>query len=275
MKPSGEHFISGIYNYCDRWCERCIYTDRCRVFAMEKAFTEAYEAEQRYKKSREENKKFWEQIDLAMAEASEIFDDLIPRQKEVLSPETGFFPEFDDTEEDDFDGLDDDEKYHEKALQHPLSKTAERYGQIANNWFKERKGRLREVYDAESKTLTIQYPGISDPVIIKQLSEAAEVIRWYEFQIDVKIKRALASRFEEQAHPEIYEGLPKDSAGSAMVALKGIERSLGGWNRFYQHIPAERTTIAPLMTLLFLLRAQLLKQLPGAATFRWPPGNQN
>ena len=26
-------FIVGIYNYCDRWCERCALTNRCRVFA--------------------------------------------------------------------------------------------------------------------------------------------------------------------------------------------------------------------------------------------------
>ena len=22
-------YISGIYNYCDRWCERCQFTSRC------------------------------------------------------------------------------------------------------------------------------------------------------------------------------------------------------------------------------------------------------
>jgi hypothetical protein len=26
-------FILGIYNYCDRWCETCAFTSRCRVFA--------------------------------------------------------------------------------------------------------------------------------------------------------------------------------------------------------------------------------------------------
>ena len=33
--PDCQSFVSGIYNYCDRWCERCQFTDRCRVFAME------------------------------------------------------------------------------------------------------------------------------------------------------------------------------------------------------------------------------------------------
>src|SRR5262245_15112436 len=27
--------IAGIYNYCDRWCERCQFTDRCLNYAME------------------------------------------------------------------------------------------------------------------------------------------------------------------------------------------------------------------------------------------------
>jgi len=27
-----KHFIEGIYNYCDRWCERCADTDRCRLY---------------------------------------------------------------------------------------------------------------------------------------------------------------------------------------------------------------------------------------------------
>ena len=28
-------FISGVYNYCDRWCERCPLTSRCFVYATE------------------------------------------------------------------------------------------------------------------------------------------------------------------------------------------------------------------------------------------------
>ena len=28
-------FIVGVYNYCDRWCERCPLSNRCRMFATE------------------------------------------------------------------------------------------------------------------------------------------------------------------------------------------------------------------------------------------------
>src|SRR5262245_22178318 len=33
VELAGEpRFISGIYNYCDRWCERCNFTSRCLTY---------------------------------------------------------------------------------------------------------------------------------------------------------------------------------------------------------------------------------------------------
>jgi hypothetical protein len=29
-----DDYIDSIFNYCDRWCERCAFTSRCRSFAM-------------------------------------------------------------------------------------------------------------------------------------------------------------------------------------------------------------------------------------------------
>lgn len=35
-------FIPGIHNYCDRWCERCYFTSRCRVYEkLDESDTEA------------------------------------------------------------------------------------------------------------------------------------------------------------------------------------------------------------------------------------------
>jgi hypothetical protein len=31
----GEKLISGIYNYCDRWCERCSMANHCSIYYME------------------------------------------------------------------------------------------------------------------------------------------------------------------------------------------------------------------------------------------------
>lgn len=40
MNEQANDFISGIFNYCDRWCERCPLTTRCRVYAMEQEYAD-------------------------------------------------------------------------------------------------------------------------------------------------------------------------------------------------------------------------------------------
>src|SRR3989441_7528400 len=51
-------FISGIYNYCDRWCERCPFTARCLVYATEK------EDEDDNPESRDiRNAAFWQKLE--------------------------------------------------------------------------------------------------------------------------------------------------------------------------------------------------------------------
>jgi hypothetical protein len=49
-----EKFISGIYNYCDRWCERCSFTSRCRNYER----TDDLSPEQQDIN----NNRFWEDI---------------------------------------------------------------------------------------------------------------------------------------------------------------------------------------------------------------------
>jgi hypothetical protein len=38
-----EPLIPGIYNYCDRWCERCVFSRRCRVFRDVRVMEDAVE----------------------------------------------------------------------------------------------------------------------------------------------------------------------------------------------------------------------------------------
>jgi len=38
-----EPMIPGIYNYCDRWCERCVFSRRCRVFRDVRVMEHAFE----------------------------------------------------------------------------------------------------------------------------------------------------------------------------------------------------------------------------------------
>src|SRR6266550_5370152 len=64
------NFISGIYNYCDRWCERCPFTSRCLVYASEK------EDEENDPESRDiNNAAFWQKLTSIFEQTREMITD--------------------------------------------------------------------------------------------------------------------------------------------------------------------------------------------------------
>src|SRR5439155_24301861 len=76
--PGRGKYIDGIFNYCDRWCERCPFTSRCRSFDMEKRMRKIIERKE------QENAQYWtamekvlgEAIDPAIKEADHLFGDV-------------------------------------------------------------------------------------------------------------------------------------------------------------------------------------------------------
>ncbi len=59
-------FIPGIYNYCDRWCERCSMSSRCSVFAIDrKLFPDSEAADIR-------NAAFWEKLTRLLYETTQL-----------------------------------------------------------------------------------------------------------------------------------------------------------------------------------------------------------
>jgi hypothetical protein len=65
-------FIPGIYNYCDRWCERCTMTAKCLTFAQEQATREdATDPET----NDINNEKFWESLHLSFQVTLELIQD--------------------------------------------------------------------------------------------------------------------------------------------------------------------------------------------------------
>ncbi|HCX74562.1 MAG TPA: hypothetical protein DHU93_03165, partial [Algoriphagus sp.] len=54
------NFIPGIYNWCDRWCERCSFTSRCRVY------------EKTENTSNSEPEEFWENLSQSFQETIDL-----------------------------------------------------------------------------------------------------------------------------------------------------------------------------------------------------------
>src|SRR6185295_12735447 len=61
-------FISGIYNYCDRWCERCAFSSRCFLYATETADPDLDAPDVRDLN----NVKFWRKLESIFKDANEL-----------------------------------------------------------------------------------------------------------------------------------------------------------------------------------------------------------
>ena len=104
----------------------------------------------------------------------------------------------------------------------------------------------------------------------EQLEDAREVVQWYQYQIAVKTMRALSGRKEElDEDPEIVE-FPKDSDGSAKVALIGVDRSIAAWRLMQLSLPERTASIVPLILQLERLRNRVEKTFPEARDFVRP-----
>ncbi len=265
--PEGD-YIPGIYNYCNRWCERCMYTDKCMTFEMEKEIKMEIEKEKKREKSMEENKDFWDQVNKTIEEAAELIDEEIPLVKDGFSS----FDDWDDWDDEDaHEAMREYKEKHKKAKEQPLSKVARKYEKTVRDWFEERKETLKQHYDADTRDFSVSYPGITDETVLKQLTESVEVILWYEFQIGIKTQRAFSSLYEEIEDPGLWKDFPKDSDGSARVASMGIDSSIGAWNYLYKKLTSEKETIKPIIRMLLWMKMEIEKEFPNAKDFVWPP----
>ncbi len=199
-------FIPGIYNYCDRWCERCTFTSRCMNFAMsEEEFSDP--------ETRDiNNKAFWDKL-------GEIFSVTLEMVREKAK-EMGI-----DLDAIDSEDMAKEEKHaHEKAMQQPYSLDAMKYIEMVDDRFKENEERLEAKGNELISQAQASIPGTHPDDDAFKINDCLEVIRWYEHQIYVKLCRA-ASGLMCTRHDDIEYSLD-DANGSAKVALIGIERSI-------------------------------------------------
>jgi hypothetical protein len=247
-------YISGIHNYCDRWCERCPFTSRCLNFSLsEERFGDLEEKDAR-------NEEFWERF-------SEMLHDTLAMVTE-MAEEMGVDLEAVRAEMD-ADEADGDEDLPTSLLSH-LSMN---YATAAGEWldanehsFYERIGTLSRPHLISSEDLPHQdVIGIND---------AIEVIRWYQYQIHVKLRRAIEGAADEEEDSDL-SSFPKDSDGSAKVALIGTDRSLSAWRFLLKHLPRHEAQPKGLIELLDSIRKRTEIHFPHARAFVRPGFDDN
>jgi len=237
--------ISGIYNYCDRWCERCPLTSRCLVYATEQEDDDSPE-------NRDiRNEAFWRKLGSIFLETREMIVEWAREAAVDLAAPV----------------KEDEVRSHGKRQlidNHPLAKAGKKYANAASDWFREFDQTI-EISDLRATETNRDNS--------ERLEDAREVIQWYQYQIAVKTIRALSGRREE-GDPELAE-FPKDSDGSAKVALIGIDRSIAAWRLMQLSIPERAVSIVTLILQLERLRYRLEKGFPEARDFVRPGFDDN
>lgn len=240
---SNPDLISGIYNYCDRWCERCPLTSRCLVYATEKEDEESSQTQDLT------NEAFWRKLGTIFQETRDMIAE--------WAREAGI--DLNRAEEDDDPAQ--RKRKRQQVDNHPLARAGKKYANEASDWFRELDQTV-EVSDLHA--------GEGDVEPAERLEDAREVIQWYQYQIAVKTMRALSARIDErEMDPETADFL-KDSDGSAKVALIGIDRSIAAWRLAQLSLPERESSIVPLILQLERLRHRIEKMFPGAREFVRP-----
>lgn len=248
---SDPNLIPGVYNYCDRWCERCPLTSRCANFAIgERHFPDGQVPDLAAAE-------FWEGL-------SAIFQSTLALLHEAVA-EQGI--DLDDPALDAV--LDHQEMLRTQAANHPCAEAAFAYLQQGREWLMA----ATDLFAAKEAELTmLARLATADAQVAQQaltISDAVAVIQWYLHFIAVKLRRALQSQLEEAEEVEA-DDYPKDSAGSAKVALIAIDRSIGAWGILLRHFPAQETAILERLAQLDRLRRTVQQQFPAARQFIRP-----
>ncbi len=226
-------FISSIYNYCDRWCERCEFSSRCRVANDERNL------------SGEEldinNKAFWKKIASNFTEA----------QKMLTKAAEKFGIDLNAISDEEFAAI----HFREKTFiqNHALTKLSLRY-------IKESKNLL------ENKKDFLLFSNLDE----ERKDELLEIIYWYQMFISVKIQRGLNGLldFEGNFDNDELENTQSEANGSIKISLIAIERSKMAWTILTTMENSNLTK--PLISLLESIKEIALKEFPNANEFIRP-----
>jgi len=238
-------YIPGIYNYCDRWCERCPLKNRCFLYAREEKRLARH-------KARGEDPYDW---NIVMQDIKEDF-------KETLT----LLRKFAEEQGIDLNALPEEEPEPYDPSNHPLTKTANNYFEMTRKYLEELRKIINKEREDLAKRVEIIPPAEGDIETLRGIISNYEVISWYHTLILVKIHRALQSKMEHDKD----EFAQSDVDGSAKIAYIGIMKSMNALKVIYDWNEDLRDVTLTLLVEIEKLRNGIDREFPGHRTFKRP-----
>lgn len=237
-------YISGIYNHCDRWCEKCNCTDKCFVFSKEN--------DTKIKQS--DNFSAFETL------SSEIQDTIDLLRKVVV--DEGLDDEFLNINEND------DENYNklfDVAENSEISLLSKKYYTDVEKILKIIRKIISDKHDIINKQAAL---GINTEFLEQDfdyVDSAVEIILYYQYFIHSKLLIAIEEKMltDEFSDLSIF-----NFNGNSKVAIIAIEKSIEAWKNLLTIVPEIQDEIIDYLALLQKILKKTEIEFPEARHFK-------
>ncbi|UJP63934.1 hypothetical protein [Mongoliitalea daihaiensis] len=247
MKTPNPQNIPGIFNYCNRWCERCPFSDRCTLYQQEHGDWPDEDADMN-------EDAFWDKLKGNLENSMDMLQELADEQGIDLNEIT--------QEEQE-------EAYHEMQVNelmvdiNPLSNLTSDYLDTCLTWVKNSEiwASLHEHIHLQSGDKINELEAIRD--------ESLEVIQWYMTLIPSKVHVALNSK-EEADFWDQYPVEERHYNGIAKLILVCLKDSLEAWEGLESLFSSAPEQLLYAKSLLSTIESQIRAQFPDAELFKRP-----
>jgi hypothetical protein len=240
MKEENKSYIAGIYNYCDRWCEKCKFTSHCLLYTNESKIVT------------QEILKPGESLDI-----EKIFDMNFDNYQDELQDEI-----FRNSSEDN-EPADDEKDDDTEINNHPLSVIADEFF-LGSHLLIKRMDERYNFYALANKRRV-------DPLFNK-LFEEFEIFVWFHSLIVAKVKRAVSGKIEmlKDNDEDMICIREYDMNGSAKISIIALEKTIKALNKLFDRMPEFKDEISSLLVLAGELLNMTEGEFPGFNDFIRP-----
>jgi hypothetical protein len=245
--------IAGVHNYCDGWCERCGFMNRCGIYSM---------------LSREPKVAGHDSL---IEQLASRFDDVRTHiaRRSTFSLEEALKDAEQDMRGESATYARDEELRQERRRHDPILREARAYADLAGAWFELESDGMRAHADALVQRAAVDSVDDISLIELARLLDAVAIVRHDCFLIYVKLNRAVDGQEESQRQRWAHDPTQNDHNGSAKLALTCIDRSEGAWRAIDQWYPANGGARA-LADQLTELRAAVERRFLHARAFLRP-----
>lgn len=252
--------IPGIFNYCDRWCERCDYADRCRLFQSETERNIQHILN-------DEDPDDPEIVAKDIAESLQDSLAMLKAQMEIEGITDEDLNPFEDDEDDSKYFIDDfSDEREEVSESGRIVRTLHPLASMADDFFKDVVAFFNKI-----KTAFPHDPDAVEP-IDNPLYEHLRILLWYSPQIAVKSRMCIGSKvmLENVKDEDDKEFEVEMMNINSRIAFTGIEKCLKSLQDIYESEPDHSDDVLSLLSNIKKLKDEFEKEFPAVHTYKRP-----